>query len=167
VSEDEGELTMRAVHSAERKDSLYLTSPDAEPTRVEAGDSDSLTYVKLGTLIALAGDGRIRRILRVIESHPSRKIHELALDCNLSPSHLQHLFKQSTGLGLGQLLTEQRMQRATDFLAHSNMSIKEIASTLGYEHTSSFTRAFERRFLQAPSSYRQKQDRDQALPRNC
>jgi AraC-like DNA-binding protein len=126
---------MSALHLAERKESL-------------------------GTIIPLVGDSRVRRVLQVIELQPSRKIHELALECNLSPSHLQHLFKQSTGFGLGRLLNERRMQRATDFLAHSNMSIKEIASTLGYEHTSSFTRAFERRFRQAPRFYRQGQDRD-------
>jgi AraC-like DNA-binding protein len=34
------------------------------------------------------------------------------------------------------------------------MSIKQIASVAGYEHTSSFTRAFERHFRLAPSCYR-------------
>jgi AraC-like DNA-binding protein len=38
------------------------------------------------------------------------------------------------------------------------MSIKGIAGTIGYEHPSSFTRAFERRFQHAPSNYRQKQN---------
>jgi AraC-like DNA-binding protein len=56
-------------------------------------------------------------------------------------------------LGLGRLLTEQRLLQATDYLAHTNMSIKVIASTIGYEHASSFTRAFERRFQQAPGCY--------------
>jgi transcriptional regulator GlxA family with amidase domain len=53
------------------------------------------------------------------------------------------------------LLTEQRLLQATDFLVHTNMSIKEIAVTVGYEHASSFTRAFERRFREAPSCYRE------------
>jgi transcriptional regulator GlxA family with amidase domain len=49
------------------------------------------------------------------------------------------------------------MRQATDFLVHTNMSIKEIASTVGYEHASSFSRAFERRFRQVPSRFRQAQ----------
>jgi transcriptional regulator GlxA family with amidase domain len=120
---------------------------------------------KVGALIPVVQDRRLGKLLHTIKSHPSRKIHDLALECNLSGSRLQHLFKQHTGLRLGQLLTEQRMQQATDFLVHTNMSIKEIASTIGYEHTSSFTRAFERRFRQAPSCYRQAQSPYKMPPR--
>jgi transcriptional regulator GlxA family with amidase domain len=49
------------------------------------------------------------------------------------------------------------MQHAADLLGQTNMSIKEIAWTVGYEHTSSFTRAFERHFCEAPRAYRQRQ----------
>jgi transcriptional regulator GlxA family with amidase domain len=102
-------------------------------------------------------DGRLRKVLQMIASDSPRKIHDLALECNLSESHLQHLFKQGTGLGLGRLLSEQRMKRAADLLGQTNMSIKEIAWAVGYEHTSSFTRAFERHFREAPRRYRQRQ----------
>jgi AraC family transcriptional regulator of arabinose operon len=102
-------------------------------------------------------DGRLRKVLQMIASDPPHKIHDLALECNLSESHLQHLFKQGTGLGLGRLLSKQRMERAADLLGHTNMSIKEIAWAVGYEHTSSFTRAFERHFREAPRAYRQRQ----------
>jgi len=140
-----------------------MRSPNPASSNVEAAgvtaghETAKNNHAKLSALIPVVQDGRLRKILHMIESHPSRKIHDLALECNLSGSRLQHLFKQRTGLGLGQLLTEQRMQQAIDFLMHTNMSIKEIASTLGYEHASSFTRAFERRFRQAPSCYRQEQ----------
>lgn len=127
-------------------------------TKVAAGnEGSSLNGARLSALLTAVQDRRLLKMLRTIESHPSRRIHDLALECNLSGSRLQHLFKQRTGLGLGQLLTEQRMQQATDLLAHTNMSIKEIASALGYEHASSFTRAFERHFRQTPSCYRQGQ----------
>jgi AraC-like DNA-binding protein len=52
------------------------------------------------------------------------------------------------------------MRCASEFLAHTDLSIKEIAGNVGYEHTSSFTRAFERRFQQAPSCYRQAKSPD-------
>jgi transcriptional regulator GlxA family with amidase domain len=140
----------------------YPMPLSAKPVRLAKEDEVQIAGAKLGALFPVVRDGRVRKILRVIASQPSRKIHELANECNLSPSHLQHLFKQSTGFGLGEVLTEQRMQFAIDFLTHSSMSIKEIASTVGYEHTSSFTRAFERRFRKTPSSYRQEQARDKA-----
>jgi AraC-like DNA-binding protein len=96
----------------------------------------------------------IRRTLELIESESPRRISDLAAELNLSESRLQHLFKQITGLGLGQRLTEQRLQKAALLLTHSRLRIKEIAASVGYEHTSSFTRAFERRFAQTPLAYR-------------
>jgi AraC-like DNA-binding protein len=154
------EGSMCALYAGERKNHPSPIPSNARPVRFVKGNEVHRTDPKLSGLLPVARDGRLRKILRVIESQPSRKIHELAAECNLSPSHLQHLFKQSTGFGLGEVLTEQRMQHAIEFLAHSTLSIKEIASTLGYEHTSSFSRAFERRFRQTPSSYRQAQDPD-------
>jgi AraC-like DNA-binding protein len=99
-------------------------------------------------------DIRLRKLLQLIEADPLGTIHDWALAFNLSHSHLQHLFKQATGIGLGHVLTEKRLQRAAQLLASTNMSVKEIAIAVGYEHTSSFTRAFERRFEQGPRRYR-------------
>jgi AraC-like DNA-binding protein len=121
------------------------------------------TVIKLGTSVPLVQGGRLRKILQKIESDLPRTIQDLALECNLSPSHLQHLFKQRTGLGLGRLLTEKRMQRAAELLAETDKSIKEIACVVGYEHTSSFTRAFERYFRQSPRCYRQTRDLNKIL----
>jgi transcriptional regulator GlxA family with amidase domain len=118
---------------------------------------------KLTTLIPVVRDCRLCKILQMIESGSPHKIHDLALECNLSHSHLQHLFKQHTGLGLGRMLTEQKMHRAADLLGHTSMSIKEIAWAVGYEHTSSFTRAFERHFRQSPRCYRQTQELSRIL----
>jgi AraC-like DNA-binding protein len=152
---------MGAFHFARGKSGISVASlKDVASGNISGGGAPSSNGAKLDALIPALHDGRLRRILQIIESHPTRKINDLAVECNLSPSHLQHLFKQRTGLGLGQLLTEQRMQCASQFLAHTDLSIKEIAGSVGYEHTSSFTRAFERRFQQAPSCYRQAKSPD-------
>lgn len=149
---------MGAFQSPARKNGISSTSSNVKPARASAGNGAAKSEsVMLGALIPTVQEGRIRKILQMIEAAPPRKILDLAIECNLSQSHLQHLFKQGTGLGLGRLLAEQKMKRAADFLAHTNMSIKEIASTVGYEHTSSFTRAFERHFRQSPRRYRQTQ----------
>jgi AraC-like DNA-binding protein len=110
-----------------------------------------------GALIPIVQDCRVRKVLQKIASDSPQKIQDLALECNLSESHLQHLFKESTGLGLGRLLIEKRMRRAAELLEQTDLSIKEIAWTVGYEHTSSFTRAFERYFREAPRCFRQRQ----------
>jgi len=97
---------------------------------------------------------RILEILEMIESDRLRNISEVAVELNLSESRLLHLFKQKTGVGLGHVLTEQRLQKAALLLTHTRLRIKEIAAAAGYGHTSSFTRAFEKRFAQPPQVYR-------------
>jgi transcriptional regulator GlxA family with amidase domain len=71
---------------------------------------------------------------------------------------LQRLFKQQTGISMAEWLSEKRLQRAARLLANSYMSVKEIAHTVGYEHVSSFIRAFERRFAKPPARYRKNTD---------
>jgi len=120
----------------------------------------------VGALIPATREERLRRVLHAIEREPHRHIHELALECNLSQSHLQHLFKQHTGFRLGHLLNQQRLERAAELLSHSNMSVKEVASAVGYEHTSSFSRAFMRYFQTAPSQYRKQISEREMLRKN-
>jgi transcriptional regulator GlxA family with amidase domain len=97
---------------------------------------------------------RVSKVLEAIASGRPYNLERLASEFNLSKSHLQHLFKEQTGLRLGHIIIEQRLDRAAELLKSTNMRIKEIAVAVGYEHTSSFIRAFERRFMQAPQAYR-------------
>ena len=97
---------------------------------------------------------RLLQVLEVIELEPSCSIQDLAFRVSLSPAHLQRLFKRQTGFQLGGLLAERRLRKAAELLTVSNLSIKEIAHAVGYGHHSSFVRAFQRRFAQAPRQYR-------------
>ena len=101
---------------------------------------------------------RLRQVIDMIESDPSCSIRDLAEKVSLTPTHLQRLFKQQTGTQLGSLVVERRLQKAAQLLTISNLSIKEIAHSVGYRHHSSFVRAFQRRFAQAPKHYRVQPD---------
>ncbi len=104
--------------------------------------------------VPIVRENRVRRILEMIEMAAPQTIADVASELKLSESHLQHLFKQETGVGLGHALTEKRLQKAARLLALTSMRVKEIAAAVGYEHTSSFTRAFVQRFAQTPRRYR-------------
>jgi AraC-like DNA-binding protein len=101
---------------------------------------------------------RVLQILKMVEAGTTFAIRDLAAEFRLSPGYLQRLFKSETGICMGEWLSEQRLQRAAYLLSSSYMSIKEITHAVGYEHTSSFIRAFERRFLQAPARYRKQNE---------
>ena len=108
-----------------------------------------------GGLKSLLGEKRLTKVLHMINSRPACSVSELALEVQLSPAHLQRLFKRKTGLHVRDLIGEHRLQKAAHLLASSELPIKEIAHAAGYEHHSSFVRAFHRRFAQSPKHYRQ------------
>lgn len=92
--------------------------------------------------------------MRSIESHLPHSVRELAQQVHLSPAHLQRLFKQETGIHISEHLSERRLAIAANLLTTTQMGVKEIAYFVGYEHHSSFVRAFQRRFGQPPKQYR-------------
>lgn len=149
---------MCAVYFPVRKNSSDTNSSNGRSVGADSGNgTQSRTNgVKPSEIEPLVQERRVLKILQMIQSQTLWRIEDLAREFNLSHSRLEHLFKQETGISLGQLLTEQKLDRAAHLLLHTNMRIKEIAHTVGYEHTSSFIRAFERHFMQAPRLYRQK-----------
>jgi AraC-like DNA-binding protein len=100
-----------------------------------------------------------RRVLKLIESGASYSIGDLATHLHLSPSHLQRIFKHETGLRMGEWLTTFRLQKAAYLLANSYLTVKEIARAVGYEHVSSFIRAFERNYVLTPTRFREHADK--------
>jgi AraC family transcriptional regulator len=162
------------------RDTLHVTSPSlhAAASRIVAemtapGFASSIVIESLCSLMAvdlvrnlstartpgtMSGGlpgWRLRRIeerLHVDGSPPT--LSELASLCGLSPRHLRRAFRQQTGRGLGDLVTEVRRSRAEELLASDNMSLKEIAYRLGFAHPSAFSTAFRRATGESPSDYR-------------
>lgn len=120
---------------------------------VRASDKNILREIAPG-LRSGSRELDLGKLLRLVESDPVGSIQNWAKTLNISESRLQLIFKLATGIRLSQALTERRLQRAAQLLANTNMSIKEIAGMAGYQHTSSFARAFEKRFEQTPRHYR-------------
>jgi AraC-like DNA-binding protein len=142
--------TLNSRVSFPRRNDTNATTPGGGMPHAAAAPLHPLTPTMV--------EGRVQKILRMVESGATFTIHDLALEFHLSTSYLQRLFKHETGVCMGEWLNEQRLQRAAHLLANSYMSVKEIAHAIGYEHPSSFIRAFERRFTQAPARYRRQCD---------
>jgi transcriptional regulator GlxA family with amidase domain len=106
-----------------------------------------------------ASSARLRAVIGLVELGSSYTSRDLAARIGLTPSALRRLFKQETGVCFGDWLMEQRLQHAAHLLVETALSIKEITHAVGYEHPSSFIRAFERRFTLSPSSYRSQRTR--------
>jgi AraC-like DNA-binding protein len=76
-------------------------------------------------------EGRVRKILHMVESGTTFTVLDLAREFHLSPPYLRRFFKHQTGVSMGEWLNEQRLQRAAHLLENSYMSVKEIATSLG------------------------------------
>ena len=109
-------------------------------------------------VFSLATERRLRRVLELIGAHPSLSVSQLASEVRVSPAHLQRLFKQRTGVRISEVIVECRLQKAASLLSTSELQIKEVAFAVGYEHHSSFVRAFQRRFAQSPRMFRERTD---------
>jgi AraC-like DNA-binding protein len=123
---------------------------------------DTLNSLSVDEIQGVRSEKRLRKVLRLINSQPACSVSDLALEVQISPAHLQRLFKKQTGLHVRDLISEQRLQKAAHLLSSSDLPIKEIAHAVGYEHHSSFVRAFQRRFAQSPKYYRE-QDQNARL----
>ncbi|MGH9437232.1 MAG: helix-turn-helix domain-containing protein [Terriglobia bacterium] len=101
-------------------------------------------------------DGRIRRIQQLLNDEPLDRLtlHGLAKSVNLSLSRAQHLFKQETGVSLGQHLNDLRMKKAQNLLETSFLSVKEITAQVGWASQSKFGRDFRACFGMSPAKYR-------------
>lgn len=73
---------------------------------------------------------------------------------DLSPAHLQRVFKAAIGETPKAYVTRLRVERAAFCLLAHESAVAEIAAQCGFQHPETFIRAFRRRFGKSPSAYR-------------
>ena len=95
---------------------------------------------------------RIEERLRTGASSPS--LTELSALCGLSGRQLSRAFRQETGYTLSAYIQAMLIQRAKELLAADQMSVSEIAFTLGFAAPSSFATAFRRTAGVSPRDYK-------------
>jgi AraC family transcriptional regulator len=97
-----------------------------------------------------------RAVVGYIEEHLGEQIclGTLAQLARLSQHHFCRAFKQSFGVPPHQYHVQRRIEQAKLLLADRAISITDIAFTLGYSQTSSFSVAFRKNTGWTPSEYR-------------
>lgn len=89
-----------------------------------------------------------------LENHYEEEItlERLAHDQYISPAYLSKIFKEATGMSPINYLINIRLNRAKELLHHEHLTVKEIASTVGYQDAYHFSKSFKKQFGIAPSS---------------
>ena len=89
----------------------------------------------------------------ITESHsPSYYADKL----NLSPVYLNEVVKRVTGWSVSNYIRNEVILRAKRLLYHTNLTVKEIASSLGFEDNAYFTRLFTKATGKSPLQFRVK-----------
>ena len=84
------------------------------------------------------------------------EVADMAKAIHLSPSQLAHAFKKALGMPVMAYLKAIRFVIARRLLIETDDKAEVISHHVGYEDSSSFSRAFSRAFGLSPSDYREK-----------
>jgi AraC family transcriptional regulator of arabinose operon len=99
---------------------------------------------------------KIGQSIAYMKQHLSQplQVSNLAAVANLSSSHYTSLFKQQTGYAPIDYFIRLRMHRACQLLDTTDLSVKEVAASLGYDDPFYFSRIFKTVNENSPTEYR-------------
>jgi transcriptional regulator GlxA family with amidase domain len=99
----------------------------------------------------------LEAIQRIAEWHSKRHpVDRVVQILRISPSHMRSLLRQALGISPGRYLRTVRLCMAAQLLETSFLSVKEVASQVGYGDVSHFVRDFKLKYGDTPTGYRQK-----------
>jgi len=81
-------------------------------------------------------------------------VQYIADNLNMSPSYLSGLLKVLTGQSTQQHIHDKLIEAAKEKLSVTNLSVSEIAYTLGFEHPQSFSKLFKSKTKFSPLQFR-------------
>jgi AraC-like DNA-binding protein len=79
----------------------------------------------------------------------------IAEELNISPNYLSSLLKVLTGQSTQQHIHDKLIEKAKQKLSTTDLSVSEIAYTLGFEHSQSFSKLFKTKTNISPLEFRQ------------
>ena len=82
------------------------------------------------------------------------RMTDLAARLRVSADKLERVFQSEVGIAPTSYYRRLRLRRAADLLAHSRLSVREVALACGFSNMSSFARAFRDFKGQSPSAIR-------------
>lgn len=81
-------------------------------------------------------------------------VADIARGCNMSVRHVARVFKEGTGVSLGEFVARSRIALAKELLRGDSARIKEISWRCGFSSTSAFSAAFRAATGQTPKDFR-------------
>lgn len=98
----------------------------------------------------------VYRIMSYVQANIDRKLtrEDIAHQIHLSVRHMNRLFQGETGQSLGAYIHSYKLARAKQLLERSDLTVKQIAYSLGYRELPSFYRMIHRNLGKTPTEVR-------------
>src|SRR5215813_11820394 len=98
------------------------------------------------------------RALEYLTDHYRETIglSDVASSVGLSVDRLAHVFRDEVGMTMKEYATRLRICSGARLLAETNRKLEDIASSLGYDHASHFSRVFTDVMKLRPGEYRRR-----------
>lgn len=81
-------------------------------------------------------------------------VQYLADQLNYTPNYLSDMLRSLTGLNAQQHIHQKLIERSKELLSTTNLTISEVAFSLGFEHPQSFSRLFKTKTRLSPVQFR-------------
>lgn len=82
-------------------------------------------------------------------------INDLAQSIDVSPAHLQKLFRDELGISPIQFIKELRLEKARELLETTFLRVQQIGFAVGITDQSYFDREFKKKYGLPPNQYRE------------
>lgn len=82
-------------------------------------------------------------------------VHDIAEDLSVSPNYLSSMLKVHSGQNTQQHIHGKLIEKAKERLSTTSLSVSQIAFSLGFEHSQSFSRLFKSKTNVSPLEFRQ------------
>lgn len=99
---------------------------------------------------------RLKRVLQYVEDNLAAKVtlHHLATVAGLSRMHFAAQFRAAVGLRPHEYLLKRRIERAQELLRQADVSLVDVAFTVGFQTQAHFTTVFKRFAGDTPYQWR-------------
>lgn len=98
----------------------------------------------------------VRKICDRVEAQVDQawSINDFANEYGFNPFYLSRLFKEEVNLCFKDYLTGKRVEKAIEYMADVNLTIREIGELVGYSDQNYFSRVFKKYTAMGPQEYR-------------
>lgn len=132
---------------------LPLQSAEREPTTAMLTDPSNANAARRRAPQSQQFADRIRDFIAEHYATPLTR-EQIAAELGVTPAYVSRVFRQHFGGSLWDYVNAYRVARARDLLEHSDLTVTEVAFTVGFNDPAYFSRVFRKETGKSPNAYR-------------